>query len=142
MPLQTFRYAVCGGGNTALNLLIFFVSYNYLFKKEVVYLPFGLAMEPHIAAYLIAFLITFPSGFYLSMFVVFPESHLRRRIQLFRYLLVVLGSLLLNYILLKTFVEVFHWYPTPSMVANTILVVTFSYVSQRYFSFRTKKEMS
>lgn len=142
MPLQTFRYAVCGGGNTAFNLLIFFVSYNYLFKKEVVYLPFSLAMEPHIAAYVLSFLITFPSGFYLSMFVVFPESHLRRRIQLFRYLLVVLGSLCLNYILLKTFVEVFHWYPTPSMVVNTILVVTFSYVSQRYFSFRTKKQVN
>lgn len=142
MPLQTFRYAVCGGGNTALNLLIFFISYNYLFKKEVVYLPFSLAMEPHIAAYVMAFLITFPSGFYLSMFVVFPESHLRRRIQLFRYLLVVLGSLCLNYILLKTFVEVFHWYPTPSMIVNTVLVVTFSYISQRYFSFRTRKQVN
>lgn len=142
MPLQTFRYAVCGGGNTALNLLIFAASYNYLFQKQVVYLPLGMAMEPHIAAYALAFMVTFPSGFYLSMFVVFPESHLRRRIQLFRYLLVVLGSVILNYVLLKTFVEVFHWYPTPSMILNTILVVTFSYVSQRYFSFRTKKTLN
>lgn len=142
MPLQTFRYAVCGGGNTALNILIFAVGYNYIFQKQVAYLPFGLVMEPHIAAYALAFFITFPTGFYLSMFVVFPESHLRRRIQLFRYLLVVLACLVLNYVLLKTFVEVLGWYPTPSMILNTILVVSFSYISQRYFSFRTKKSLN
>lgn len=139
MPLQTFRYAACGGGNTLLNLLIYVFSLHFIFDKEVFYLPF-IAFKPHIAAYLLAFMITFPTGFYLSMFVVFPESVLRRRIQLFRYLLVVLACMVLNYGFLKLFVDYWGWYPTPSMVLTIVLVVTFSYISQRNFSFQKKKE--
>ena len=55
MPLQTFRYAACGGGNTALNIIIYFVSYNFVLKKEIVHLPI-VAISPHIAAFIIAFL--------------------------------------------------------------------------------------
>jgi len=137
MPLQTFRYATCGGGNTALNIIIYFLSYNFVLKKEIVYLPF-VAISPHIAAFIIAFLITFPIGFYLNMFVVFDGSYLRKRIQLFRYFLVVLICIFLNYIFLKLFVERFEWYPTPSMIVTTAIVIVFSYLSQRNFSFKQK----
>ncbi|SIT08857.1 GtrA-like protein [Filimonas lacunae] len=140
MPLQTFRYAVCGGGNTVLSIALLSIAHNFIFNNEIVQLPFGLAMTSYIAAYVLQFCITFPLGFYLSLYVVFPESHLRRRIQLFRYLLVVAGSFMLNYVLLKFFIENLGWYPTPAMAANCVVVITFSYVSQRYFSFRTKKQ--
>lgn len=135
MPLQTFRYAACGGGNTALNILIYFVSYNFILKKQIVHLPF-IAISPHIAAFIIAFLITFPIGYYLNMYVVFDDSYLRKRIQLFRYFLVVLICIFLNYIFLKLFVEKLEWYPTPSMIVTTAIVTVFSYLSQRYFSFK------
>jgi len=137
MPLQTFRYAACGGGNTALNIIIYFVSYNFVLKKEIVHLPF-VAISPHIAAFIIAFFITFPIGFYLNMFVVFDGSYLRKRIQLFRYFLVVLICIFLNYIFLKLFVERLEWYPTPSMIVTTAIVIVFSYLSQRNFSFKQK----
>ncbi len=135
MPLQTFRYAACGGGNTALNILIYFISYNFILKKEILYLSI-VAISPHIAAFIIAFFITFPIGYYLNMFVVFEGSYLKKRIQLFRYFLVILVCILLNYIFLKLFVENLGWYPTPSMIATTALVTIFSYFSQRNFSFK------
>ena len=137
MPLQTFRYAACGGGNTALNIIIYFLSYNFVLKKEIVHLPF-VAISPHIAAFIFAFFITFPIGYYLNMFVVFDGSYLRKRIQLFRYFLVVLMCIILNYIFLKLFVERFEWYPTPSMIVTTAIVIVFSYLSQRNFSFKQK----
>ena len=139
MPLQTFRYAACGSGNMALNLVIYAIAYNFILKKQIVYTPV-MAISPHIAAYIISFFITFPIGFYLSMFVVFPESYLRKRIQLFRYFTVVIICIILNYVLLKLFVDVWKWYPTPSMFVNTLLIVTFSYFSQRHFSFKKVKE--
>ncbi len=76
------------------------------------------------------------------MFVVFQGSELARRIQLFRYLLVVLGCLVLNYVLMKLFVGVFHWWSTPSYYLNVILVTTFSYFSQRHFSFKGTKNQN
>jgi putative flippase GtrA len=140
MPLQTFRYAACGGGNTLFNLFLYYLFYNHLFKKEIVDLGFY-AFEPYTAAFILAFLITFPIGFYLSIFVVFPGAALRRRIQLGRYFLVVISCILLNYGLgVKLFVETFEWYPTPSMMLAAVIVITFSYFSQRYFSFSQRSE--
>lgn len=137
MPLQTYRYAACGGSNMALNIFIYFITYNFILKKEMMHLGF-ITVSAHIAAYIISFFITFPIGFYLSMYVVFPGSLLRRRIRLFRYFIVVLVCVFLNYILLKIFVEHFFWYPTPSLMVTTVIVVAFSYFSQRHYSFRAK----
>ncbi len=140
MPLQTFRYAACGGGNTALNIFLFFLFHNYIFNKEILDLGFY-ALKPYTAAFLCAFCITFPIGFYLSMFVVFPGATLRRRVQFFRYFMVVIACIILNYFFLKLFVEVFGWYPTPSLMITAVIVIAFSYVSQRYYSFSRREQL-
>ena len=135
MPHQTFRYAACGGFNTVLDIGLFFVSYNYLFLKEPQHIG-PLTISPHIASFLSAFLVTFPIGFYLSRYVVFQETSVAKKVQLFRYFIVVLGCLILNYVFLKLFVEVFGWYATPSKLATTVFVVAFSYYMQKYFTFK------
>ncbi|TAF46725.1 MAG: GtrA family protein [Sphingobacteriales bacterium] len=135
MPYQTFQYAACGGGNTVLNIFLYFVSYNYVLKKQ----DFNLGIVivgSHIAAFIMAFLITFPIGLYLNMFVVFKGSFLKKRVQLFRYFLVVMVCILLNYLLLSLFVEKLKWYPTLSQIASTSLIIIFSYISQQRFSFK------
>lgn len=137
MPLQTYRYAACGGGNTGFNIFLYFILYNFILQKQVLHLG-PVAISAHIAAFLLAFCVTFPTGFYLSMYVVFTGSHLRRRVQFARYFLVALTCILLNYVLLKLFVDGLGWYPTPSMILTTVFVVIFSYLSQRHFSFQKK----
>ena len=138
MPLQTYHYAACGGSNTLLSIFLYYISYNFILKKQLVHIG-PVAISAHIMALFLATAITLPIGFYLSMFVVFQGSYLRRRVQFFRYFLVALGCLLLNYVLLKLFVEAWHWYPTLAQMANTVIVVLFSYFSQRHFSFRVQK---
>ncbi len=135
MPLQTYRYAACGGFNTVLDISLFFVSYNYIFQKQTLHLSF-IAISAHIAAFLAAFVVTFPTGFYLSRYVVFQETSVAKRKQLSKYFLVVLGCFILNYGFLKLFVEVFGWYPTISKIITTFFVVAFSYVSQKNFTFK------
>jgi putative flippase GtrA len=137
MPLQTFRYAACGGFNTFLDIGIFFVSYNFIFKKQVVYVG-GFAISPYIAAFLAAFCVTFPLGFYFSRYVIFSGSNLKGRIQLFRYFLLVLACIGLNYMFLKIFVEQFGIYPTVAKLFTTVIVVSFSYLTQKHFTFQTK----
>jgi putative flippase GtrA len=138
---KTFRYLACGGGNTLLDILLYFVSYNFILDKKVVYLSF-IAISPHIGAFIIAFLITFPIGFMLMRHVVFHDSILRGRVQLFRYVMMVGVCILLNYIFLKLFVEQFHFYPTVAKILTTIIVVVFSYLTQRHFTFKAAKELA
>lgn len=136
LPLQTFRYAVCGGANMGLDLLLYFVLYNFVLDKQIVRIGNIVAVSPHIAAFLIVFPITFFTGFWLNRHIAFHGSPLRGRVQLFRYLLSVGGSILLNYLCLKLFVEVIGLYPTPSKAVTTAISVVYSYTMQKYFSFR------
>lgn len=135
MPLQTFRYAVCGGSNTLLDILIYFLSYNFLLGKENLDLGFY-AFKPHIAAIFIAFLISFPTGFFLNKYIVFPGSALKGRVQLFRYFVLVVVCIILNYVFIKLFVEGFGIYPTIAKIITTVIVVSFSYVTQKKFTFK------
>jgi putative flippase GtrA len=135
MNLQTFRYAASGGANTLLGLVIYYISFKYIFAEKV--FDFGFyAFESHIAALVASFCITFPVGFFMSKYVVFGDSKMKGRIQLFRYFMVCLFNLGLNYILLKVLVEKIYIYPVLAQVITIALVVVFSYVAQRNFSFK------
>ncbi len=138
MPLQTFRYAACGGINTVLGLVVYYVAYHYIFDKQV--FDFGFfAFKPHIAAMFLSFIVSFSAGFLLNKYIVFLASNLRGRIQLFRYGLSFVVNLVINYLLLKLFVEVFLWPAMISQIINTAIVITISYLSQKHFSFGTKR---
>src|SRR3982751_2164225 len=140
VPLQTFRYIACGGGNTALDIFLYYISIHYLLPihevsgEQIVYTPVG-PMTSHIAAFIIAFAITFPIGFYLNRFVVFTGSTLRGRIQLMRYFMLVLACIALNYFFIKLFVERFGFFPTVAKLLTTVIVVGFSYLTQKRFTF-------
>lgn len=140
MPIQTFRYAACGGGNTVLDIFLYFISYNFILQKQVVFTPAG-PISPHIAAFLMSFAVSFPLGYLLNRYIVFPGSILRGRVQLFRYFLLVVLCVFLNYIFLKLFVEHFHIYPTVSKMMTTVIVVSFSYMTQKNFTFKTGNEL-
>jgi len=75
----------------------------------------------------------------LAKYVTFTQSDLRGRKQLFRYGVAVAGSIILNYVLLKFFVEVCDIWATVSKVITTGIVVIYSYFMQKYFSFKVKK---
>lgn len=138
MPLQTFRYAVCGGTNVLLDLFLFYISFHYVFDKSVLDLGF-LVIKPYNAALLLAFVVTFPTGFLMSKYIVWTSSNLKGRVQLFRYSLMVLTNFFLNYVLMKFFVEFCGFFPTVSKIFTIFIVVFYSYMSQKYFTFKEKK---
>lgn len=137
MPLQTFRYAACGGINTGLDIVLYAFIYNFVLHQQVLHITSGIAISAYIAAFIFSFFITFPIGFYLSRYVVWQETSTKKRVQLFRYFLVVLACIFLNYVFLKLFIEQFGWFPTPSKIVTSVIVIAFSYVSQRHFSFKS-----
>lgn len=138
MPLQTFRYAACGGGNALLGLITYFIGITYLFPHKIVDLGFYV-FKQHVAALFLSSSITFLVGFILNRFVVFTSSYLRGRIQLFRYFLSFGFNLIINYWLLKLLVEKLLLDPLLSQVITIVLVIGISYFTQRHFTFRVKK---
>ncbi len=136
IPQEVFRYGATGGANTIFDIFLYFIFYNYVLKQNILDLKF-IAISPHIAAFLLVFPITFLTGFILAKYVTFTASELKGKTQLIRYGMTVLGAILLNYILLKFFVEYAGLDAILSKTLTTLIVVAFSYLSQRYFSFKT-----
>ena len=130
-----FGYGICGGANMVLDTLWYFVLYHYVVCEQFVDLGI-VVMSPHIATLCLVFPITFFTGFWLNRHVAFRVTHLRSRRQLVRYALSVVGSIVINYVCMKLFVESFHLWPTPSKMLTTVITVVYSYLAARYFTFR------
>ncbi len=137
MPLQTYRYAAFGGINTLLGLAVWYTCFHFVFNKMVVDLGFY-TFEPYTLALVISSLFSFSFGFIVNKFIVFTDSNLKGRIQLFRYFLSFIFNILLNYFMLVLLVKKMRWDPFLSQVLTTTLVVTASFISQKYFSFKVK----
>lgn len=135
VKLQTFRYAASGGMNTLLGFAVYFISFKYILREENLDLGF-FAFKSHIAALFMSFCISFPVGFFLMKYVVFSDSKMKGKVQLFRYFMIYLFNLVLNYLLLKIAVEIFHIYPVAAQIITIIIIVLFSYVAQRHFTFK------
>jgi putative flippase GtrA len=138
VPEQTFRYAVCGGSNMLLDIFLFYISFNFILNKKIADLSF-IVLKPYNAALVMAFCITFPVGFLLNKYIVFNTSYLRGHVQLFRYMLIVALNLLLNYLILNLLIQYLHFFPTIAKIFATVIIVTFSFLSQKHFTFKVKK---
>ena len=134
---QLFRYGVCGATNMALDTLWYYIIYHYIIALR--YIDLGVdVVSTHIASLIIVFPITFLTGFWLNRHVAFQVTAYRTRGQLIRYALSVVGAILLNYVLMKLFVEHCHIWATPSKMLTTVISSAYSFLAAKYFTFRTK----
>ena len=147
IPQQLFRYAFCGGSNLVFDWVLYFLLYNFVIGHELIYitLPFRegigggfsqLCLTPHILTFLIVFPITLFTGFWLNRNITFTQSSLRGYKQLWRYILIVVLNLVINYLGLKLCVDILGFYPTPSKMLITLVTVAISFFGQKYFSFK------
>lgn len=138
IPQELFRYGFTGGVNTLFDVFLYSVFYYLIFDKQIVHIG-PLAMTPHIASFVYTFPITFISGFLLAKYIIFTNSKLRGRKQLLRYGISVTGSIVIHYFLLKFFVEYVGFGPTISKIITVAIVTVYSFLVQKYFSFRARK---
>ena len=142
LPLHTFRYLFSGGTTAGSSIVIYYIVYNWVLQQKDIYLDVPILpkmITAPVAALAIESVLTFFIGFMLNKYLVFTQSDLKGRIQLFRYASIVATNVLLNLALLKLLVEGFGFYATPSKMLITLLLAVFSYFSQKHFSFKVKK---
>lgn len=138
ISIHNFRYLATGGFTFVLGYLVYYVAYKYVFLQEEVHF-WMLPLKRETAALAVDFAVVIPISFILSKYVIFTHSELKGTTQLFRFLNLQLINILLNYVLLKFFVEIFHIYPTISRLIVSVSIALFSYIYQHYFTFSVKK---
>lgn len=139
MPQETFRYAFVGGMNMVFNTILYWFVFNYILAQKDT--DFGyVVISATILAFLITFVVTFFTGFYLVRNVAFVKSKTHGGKQLFRYAQVVAINICINYFGLKLLVYVLGFYPSLSYAFLQIVTAGFSYLAQRFYTFRTHRE--
>ncbi len=135
MDKRTFLYAACGGGNLVLSWILFFVFYQFLFTKDNIEFS-QFTLSAYTASAMLCFIISFSIGFLLMKYVVFTDSELKGRIQLFRYGISSLLSSVVSWLLLKFLIDIMGIYPSVSNVIASCLVVMVSYLLQKKYTFK------
>ncbi len=85
---------------------------------------------------MLCFVLAFLLGFYLNKFVVFTQSNLGAATQLIRYSMSAVLTWIGNYLLLKTFIEGFGFFPSIANVLSSAAMVVVAYLIQRNFTFK------
>jgi len=133
----TYYYAACGVGNLVLSWILFFLFYQFVFEKKLWHISLiDFTFTPYTLSAFSCFIISFILGFLLMKYVVFTQSELKGRIQLFRYGISAIITSSANWVLLKIFVEFFYFFPSLANVLSTCIVVIISYLIQRNFTFK------
>jgi putative flippase GtrA len=140
MPIRTFRYIACGGFNTVLGLVLYSIVFVHILHQKDVHITGDYKVTARVAALFIAFCINFPLGFTLSSYIVFPESQLHGKVQLFRYSLATATFLALSYLLTKVFAIILPFRADVNNIFVSIITAILSYISQRLFTFKIEKE--
>lgn len=139
IPYEVYAYLSVGAINTALNILLFALFYQWVLPTGTINLGF-LHPASYTLSLVLAFVLTVPSGYWLAKQFVFaskaPSS--RTPTQLLKYFLVVLQGLVSDYLVMKVLIEYGGVYPTLAKVISTFLILMLNFFLQKYFTFRTK----
>lgn len=135
IPYDLFRYLFCGGLNALLDVLLYAFFYHVVFGKNDLDLGF-VVLSGHIAALFATYPIVYFTGFWMMNNVALKGSPVKTGTKMLRYLSVGALNVVLNYAGLKLFVDVLHFYPTPSKAALIIITAVISFLLQKNFSFR------
>lgn len=138
LPYDVYAYLAVGGLNTALNILIFAVFYEWILPKQGIWI-LNFTIQSYSIALLLAFFATIPTGFWLSKNFAFKQAEeplKKTPKQLFKYLLVVGQGLGSDYLILKSLVLFLEMEPTLAKLISTGIVLTVNFLLQKYFTFK------
>ncbi|SFN66567.1 Putative flippase GtrA (transmembrane translocase of bactoprenol-linked glucose) [Algoriphagus ornithinivorans] len=138
LAYDVYAYLAVGAINTALNIFLFAVLYEFILPKS------GLDIGSYnIASYTLALIISFfatiPTGFWLSKNFAFKSVDVGKKKtgkQLFKYVLVVSQGLGSDYLILKGLIVFFSMEPTVAKIISTVIVLTVNFLLQKYFTFK------
>lgn len=138
LAYDVYAYLAVGALNTALNIFLFAVLYEFILPKR------GMDVgEYNVASYSLALIISFfatiPTGFWLSKnfaFKTVDTSNEKIGKQFFKYVLVVSQGLGSDYLILKGLIVFFNTQPTIAKIASTAIVLTVNFLLQKYFTFK------
>ena len=137
---KVFRYFISAGVATLVDISVYFIAFNYIYQKEDIHLFKSFIVTAPTAALMLSYTAGLITNFLITKFLVFHESDLEAHKQLFRYILVAMVVLCLNYVLMRYLIRSLEWYPTLARSFSAFSIGMLSFIIHKTFSFRVSKE--
>lgn len=133
---KVFRYLVAGGFSAAVDIVVFTLAYNFLFRKQDVHLG-AMTFNSYSVAFVISYTCGSVSSFLINKYFVFSVKTSGFS-QLLKSLPVYILAFAGNLVLLKFFIEIFHLWPIVSRAVAALLVAFITFNLHKYFTFKKK----
>ena len=140
LNFKLIRYGLSSGIATGVDVIVYFLSFNYLLQKKDLAVLNDLVFSASTIALIISYTCGLFTNFTITKYFVFTESNLRGRHQLMRYVAVALFILFLNYGFMSVLIKGLAWYPTISRAVSAVVIGFASFLIHRSYSFRVTKE--
>lgn len=137
MEHKGVRYIISGGTATGVDVVSFFIMFNYILNKENLHLG-HMQVGAHIASLCVSFTLGLITNFLITKYFVFNESNIRGREQFVRYILVAAITFVGNYFMMKLLVDVFVIWPTLARLIAVGTIAILSYRLHKVFTFKVK----
>jgi putative flippase GtrA len=136
---RIFRYFISAGLATWVDIVVYFLAFNHLYEKTDIVLAEGIVVASTTASLIMSYTAGLITNFTLTKMIVFKESDLQTHKQLFRYVLVAMLVLALNWVLMRFLIRSLDWYPTIARGTSAVLIGVLSFSIHKVFSFRSAK---
>ncbi len=137
---KVFRYFISAGIATWVDITVYFLAFNYLYQKLDINLFNLITVSAATASLILSYTCGLITNFTISKFMVFKESNLETHKQLFRYVMVAIVILFLNYFMMSFLIKTLDWYPTIARATSALSIGVLSFVIHKSFSFKVKQE--
>lgn len=135
---RVVKFFLSAGVATLIDVLIYFVVIKYMLHYQRVVIGVYSA-SAHNFTLCISYSCGVVINFLLTKYAVFSESTVAGSKQFRRFALIAFLGFFANYGLLRLFVEVIGFYPTPSRIASALSLGVASYYVHKLFTFKIKK---
>ena len=139
---KVFRYFLSAGIATWVDIIVYFLAYNYIYEKQDVNLFNSFIISAPTAALALSYTAGLLTNFIITKMIVFKESDLETHKQLFRYVLVAMVVLVFNYFMMRLLIRQLEWYPTIARAVSAITIGMFSFIVHKSFSFKVSNDES
>lgn len=138
---KVIRYFFAAGIATVVDISVYYTTYHHILRKTDIPFIGPLVITAPIASLIASYSCGLMTNFSISKYMVFTESNIRGRKQLFRYLQVAAVILVLNYFFMKFLIHILEWYPTVSRIISALSIGVLSFLFHKYYSFKVVKNI-
>ncbi len=137
LQLQLVRYIIAAGTAFTVDIVVYFIALHFFVTDQSITL-FGNVIE--LRAAMLSLVVSFTCGlftnYYMSKLFVFKSAENNNRKNFIRFVMVALVTFVGNYFLMRFFLEIAHFYPTPARFIAACIFSIFSFGMHKFFSFK------